>query len=79
MTVKVTLKQFIREYEAAHQCDLTWADIKRATGIADGTLDRLLNGKSQRVDLEVLDKLCKFLDVKSGPIPFIIYQEDGPA
>ncbi len=76
--VLITLKQYIREKEAEWQKDITWANIREATGVSESTLNRLINGKAQRVDRGVLAKLCHFFNVPPGPIPFIVY-EPSPA
>ncbi len=76
MRIRVDLNQFKREAEAKQKRDLTWADIREETGIADSTLNRLMNNKAQRVDLLVIAKLCKMLGAKPGePVPFLIYEE----
>jgi DNA-binding Xre family transcriptional regulator len=73
--IRIDLKQFKREAEARQQRDLSWADIRNETGIAESTLNRLMNNKAQRVDLNVLARLCKMLGAKSGePVPFLIYE-----
>jgi DNA-binding Xre family transcriptional regulator len=77
MSVRINLKQFIREYEAARQRDVTWAQISAGTGISETTLNRLLNDKSHRVDLDVLARLCQFFDVASGPVPFILFEREA--
>jgi putative transcriptional regulator len=40
------------------------AELSRDTGINKNTLHRLYNETATRVDLEVLEKLCLYLDVK---------------
>tara|TARA_R110001599_G_scaffold263053_2_gene463651 strand:- start:15804 stop:15983 length:180 start_codon:yes stop_codon:yes gene_type:complete len=37
------------------------ADVNRATGIHRGTLTRLYHDKAVRIELEILDKLCRYL------------------
>lgn len=74
--IVINLRQYIREKEAEQQRDITWAEIREATGIAESTLNRLLSHKAQRPDIEVLGKLCKFFDVPPGPVPFIVYAPD---
>ncbi len=37
------------------------SDLARDTGINRGTLTRLYHETAERVDLEVLDQLCRFL------------------
>ncbi len=76
MSVTVDLKQFKREVEAQLRRDITWAEIREATGLAQSTVNRLMNDKNQRVDLSAVDRLCKFFNLAAGPVPFIIYQPD---
>jgi DNA-binding Xre family transcriptional regulator len=77
MAIKINLKQFIREYEAAHKRDVTWAEIREATGISESTLNRLINEKSFRVDLDVLGRLCRHFGVSQGPVPFLTYEPEA--
>ena len=39
------------------------SDIAKDTGINRGTISRLYNETATRVDLEVMDQLCDYLDV----------------
>ena len=71
--VTINLKQYMREYEAAHHRDVTWAEIKDATGLAESTINRMMNHKAERVDLDVLDRLCTFFGHPAGPVQWIIY------
>ena len=38
------------------------SEVSRATGIHRGTLTRLYHEKAVRVELDVLEKLCRFLN-----------------
>ena len=40
------------------------SDVAKSTGINRGTISRLYNETATRVDLEVIDILCDYLDVK---------------
>jgi putative transcriptional regulator len=40
------------------------ADVAKDTGINRGTITRLYNETASRVDLEVIDQLCEYLDIK---------------
>ena len=40
------------------------SDVAKSTGINRGTISRLYNETATRVDLEVIDQLCDYLDVK---------------
>lgn len=39
------------------------SDITRDTGINRGTLTRLYHENFSRIDVEVIDKLCKYFDI----------------
>ncbi len=39
------------------------SDVAKGTGINRGTISRLYNETATRIDLEVVDKLCDYLDV----------------
>lgn len=39
------------------------SDVARDTGINRGTLTRLYHETAERIELDVLDKLCDYLDV----------------
>lgn len=39
------------------------SEVARDTGINKNTLHRLYNESATRIDLDVLDKLCQYLDV----------------
>jgi putative transcriptional regulator len=40
------------------------SDVASQTGINRGTITRLYNETASRVDLEVIDQLCEYLDIK---------------
>jgi len=44
------------------------SDVSRDTGINRGTLTRLYQETAIRVDFEVLEKLCVFLDCEIGEL-----------
>ena len=44
------------------------ADVARDTGINRGTVTRLYNEEATRVELEVIEKLCAYLDVEVGQL-----------
>lgn len=52
------------------------SDIARETGINRVTLTRLYYETSERVDLDVLDQLCKYFDVE---VHGILERVTGPA
>jgi len=43
-------------------------DVARATGINRGTITRMYHDQAERVELEVLDLLCKYLEVNIGEL-----------
>jgi putative transcriptional regulator len=47
---------------------LTSTEVASKTGINRGTLRRLYHETAQRVDLDVLDKLCEYFDCEPGDI-----------
>ncbi|WP_318412590.1 helix-turn-helix domain-containing protein [Photobacterium leiognathi] len=44
------------------------SDISRDTGINRGTITRLYNETATRVDLEVIEQLCNYLDITVGEL-----------
>ncbi|MCD9539580.1 helix-turn-helix domain-containing protein [Photobacterium carnosum] len=44
------------------------SDISRDTDINRGTLTRLYNETATRVDLEVIEQLCDYLDIPVGEL-----------
>ena len=44
------------------------SDVSRDTGINRGTLTRLYQETAERIDLEVMDQLCVYLDCKVGDL-----------
>tara|TARA_A200000159_G_C7330493_1_gene342714 strand:- start:331 stop:501 length:171 start_codon:yes stop_codon:yes gene_type:complete len=40
------------------------SDVTKDTGINRGTITRLYNETASRVDLEVIDQLCEYFDIK---------------
>lgn len=47
---------------------VTATEVSEKTGITRGTLRRLYHETAQRVDLDVLDKLCEFFDCEPGDL-----------
>ena len=75
MNIELTLEQFKRQKAVDWNRRITWTEISQSTGVSEGTLIRFAKGKSQRVDLGVLDKICEFFGVPAGnPVPFLIYK-----
>jgi len=44
------------------------SDVSRDTGINRGTLTRLYQETTERIDLEVMDQLCAYLDCEVGEL-----------
>lgn len=44
------------------------SDVSRDTGINRGTLTRLYQETAERVDLDVMDQLCVYLDCEVGDL-----------
>ena len=47
---------------------VTATEVAEKTGITRGTLRRLYHETAQRVDLDVLDKLCEYFDCEPGDL-----------
>lgn len=58
--------------------EITWKEVSESIGVPRSTLIRYYKRRSERVDLIVLAKLCKFFEIPSGsPVPFLIYEGDN--
>jgi len=44
------------------------SDVEESTGLNRGTISRLFHEEAQRVDLDALEKLCRFLDCQVGDL-----------
>ena len=44
------------------------ADVVKYTGINRGTLDRIYNESASRIELEVIEQLCRYLNVTVGEL-----------
>ncbi|MCJ8268029.1 MAG: helix-turn-helix transcriptional regulator [Psychrosphaera sp.] len=53
------------------------AEIARDTGINKNTLHRLYNETATRIDLEVVEQLCRYLNIEIGEL-FEIKEEVQP-
>lgn len=42
------------------------AEVARETGVNKNTIHRLYNETATRIDLEAIEKLCRYLDVEVG-------------
>jgi hypothetical protein len=81
MAVKNTLFQYWKHKELELGRSITIPEIANATGLHRETVANLLEGRTTRFDAPVIDKICEFFSLPSGPIPFLIYEptskEDG--
>ena len=78
MAVKINLIKVWKQQEFELGRNITLKEVAVATGISHPTLIRLRQNKVKRPDLKVINKLCDFFGVTSGPVPFILYYEDVP-
>lgn len=76
MGIQVKLFEFWKQREIELGRSIRITDVARETGISRDTLTRLKGGKTKHPDLEVIEKLCKFFGVSTGPVPFIHYEAD---
>lgn len=76
MSIKVTLFEFWKQKEIERGQPITVTEVAKATGISRDTLTRLKGGKTDRPDLEVLSKLCKYFNIPPGYVPFLVYEKD---
>jgi putative transcriptional regulator len=44
------------------------ADVARDTGINRGTITRIYNEEATRIELDVVEKLCQYLDIEVGEL-----------
>lgn len=72
--IRVKLFEFWKQKEIEQGRTIGVTEVSKATGISRDTLTRLRAGKTDRPDLEVIDKLCAFFGVAPGPVEFIIYE-----
>lgn len=51
------------------------SDVSRDTEINRGTITRMYNEEATRVDLDVIEKLCVYLDIEVGELYEIVNEE----
>lgn len=51
------------------------AEVSRATGIGKNILHRMYKETAERVDLDVIDKLCLYLDIRIEDLYEVIDKE----
>lgn len=52
------------------------SDVARDTGINRGTITRIYNEEATRVELEVVEQLCAYLDIEVGQLYEFIKAEE---
>lgn len=44
------------------------SDVSRATGVNRGTITRMFNEEATRIELDVVEKICRFLEIEIGEL-----------
>jgi DNA-binding Xre family transcriptional regulator len=52
---------------------ITVTEVAEAIGHSRYAVAKLRDGKSGRVDLSLVNGVCRFFDIPAGPVPFIVY------
>jgi DNA-binding Xre family transcriptional regulator len=76
MSIKIKLFELWKQKEIELGRTITVLEVAQQTGVSRATLMRLRAGTSGRADLAVIDKLCRFFDIPTGTIPFLVYERD---
>lgn len=78
MSITLNLNVLIAQWEQANRGQkLSLRRLSDLVGVNKNTLGRLKNGTAERIDLNTLDKLCRFFSVT--PNDMLLYdQESGP-
>jgi DNA-binding Xre family transcriptional regulator/uncharacterized protein YozE (UPF0346 family) len=71
-----TFFQLWKDKEKSLGISISLSLASNQTGLAHETIRNIRDGKTQRFDAPVIAKLCDFLDISPGPIPFIVYVQD---
>ena len=66
--IKSKLKLLIAQREIATGRKLTYKRLAAEVGLSKTTLNRLAEGKTDRVDLLTLDKLCRYFHCNVGDL-----------
>lgn len=53
------------------------ADVARDTSINRGTITRMYYEEASRIDLDVIESLCRYLDIEVGDLYNIIIDSDN--
>lgn len=76
MTVRNTAFEVWKKKELEWGRPIEIIEVAKATGLHRETVASLLQGKTNRFDGDVLDKVCKFFGLPAGPVPFIVFEPD---
>lgn len=76
MAIETNLLEFWHRKEQELGQRLSVAEVAKACGLNEHTVDRLLKGKTRQFQEHVLNKVCEFLECEDGPVPFVIYRRD---
>ncbi len=66
--IKSKLKLLIAQREVATGEKITYESLAAATDLSKTTLNRLAEGKTDRVDFLTLDKLCRYFECGIGDL-----------
>lgn len=71
--IKSRLKLLIAQREYATGQKITYENLAAEVGLSKNTLNRLAEGKTDRVDFLTLEKLCRYFRCKVGDL--LVYEE----
>ncbi len=66
--IRSKLKLLIAQREVATGEKITYESLSAATDLSKTTLNRLAEGKTDRVDFLTLDKLCRYFECDLGDL-----------
>ena len=66
--IQCRLRELIAEKARLDGQRITYRDITLATGIYNSTLSRLANNKFDRIDRDILNRLCSYFNCQPGDI-----------
>ncbi len=72
--IKSKLKVLIAQREIATGKKISYESLAAEVGLSKNTLNRLAEGKTDRVDLLTLDKLCRYFHCDVGDL--LAYEPD---
>ena len=68
MAIRVKLRPVVAEYEKQNEIRLTYRALAEGADIGLSTVSAMMTKNQKRVDLDVLDRLCKFFNCSPGDI-----------